>query len=190
VQTFPHWLSFVIDNPLRSPLISPSALAARLRVRPADRVLEVGPGSGFFSVELARRLTEGRLHLFDLQREMLAKARRKLRAAGLANVAFAQGDAAALPYTDGVFDIALLVTVLGEVPDRRGCLRSLGRVLRPGGLLVIHEQWPDPDLIAIDVLRAAVEREGFRFEESLGPRWNYTAVFRNPEASSGAATRA
>jgi ubiquinone/menaquinone biosynthesis C-methylase UbiE len=188
VTPFPYWLSFLLDNPVRRLLISPAAVVGRLRLRPADRVLEIGPGSGFFSLELARRLPRGRLDLLDLQCEMLAKTRRKVRAAGLANVSFAQGDAGSLPYAGASFDAALLVTVLGEVPDRRGCLQSLRRVLRPGGLLAIHEHWPDPDLIAPGDLRAAAEREGLRFEEATGPRRNYTAVFRNP-ASSGARTR-
>jgi ubiquinone/menaquinone biosynthesis C-methylase UbiE len=177
MRYFPHQLSFLIDNPLRALLISPVALAGRLQLRPGARVLEIGPGSGFFSLELARRVPAGRLELFDLQAEMLVKARAKLRRAGLRNAGFTQGDAGSLPFASAAFDAALLVAVLGEVPDRRACLQSLRRVLRPGGLLAFHEQLPDPDRIAPESLRAGVEREGFRFREQFGPRWNYTALF-------------
>jgi SAM-dependent methyltransferase len=64
-----------------------------LGLDPAARVLELGPGPGYFSVELARRLPEGRLALFDLQPEMLDKARSALARAGCHDVDFHSGDA-------------------------------------------------------------------------------------------------
>jgi hypothetical protein len=58
---FPHWLSFLIDNPLRGLLISPAALAERLSLRPEARILEVDAGSGYFSTELAKLVPLGHL---------------------------------------------------------------------------------------------------------------------------------
>jgi len=141
----------------------------------------VGPGSGYFSVEIARRVPDGHLELFDLQPEMLAKARRHLEAAGLGNVGYTQGDATALPFPDSDFDVAFLVAVLGEVPDEAACLQSLYRVLRPGGVVVFHEHLPDPDFSPLPKLREAVEARGFVFRGSWGRRWNYTASFQKPE---------
>jgi ubiquinone/menaquinone biosynthesis C-methylase UbiE len=181
VGCFPHQMSFLIDNPIRRLLITPEAFADRLPLTPSSRVLEVGPGSGYFSVEIARRVPAGHLELFDLQPEMLAKARRKLDAAGLANVGYTQGDAGDLPFEDSEFDVAFLVAVLGEVPDEAECLRSLQRVLRPGGVVAFHEHLPDPDFSGLPALRKLVEGEGFRFVRSWGQRWNYTASFRTPE---------
>ena len=175
---FPHQLAFLIDNPLRRLLISPEELADRLDIEGSETVLEVGPGSGYFSVEIARRLERGRLELFDLQEEMLAKARRKLERAVCTNVGFTRGDAQDLPFPNAHFDVALLVAVLGEVPDPRRCLRSLHRVLRTGGLLVFHEQVPDPDRMSLTQLRELVDPQGFAYLDSCGPRWNYTARFR------------
>ena len=57
---------------------NPADLAAALELTGSETVLELGPGSGFFSREVAGRLPRGRLELFDIQPEMLAKARRKL----------------------------------------------------------------------------------------------------------------
>jgi len=95
---FPHQLSFVLGSALRRFVLSPGELADRLHLKESSRVLEVGPGPGYFSVEVARRLPQGRLELFDLQREMLEQARRRLERAGLHNVGFTQGDACNLPY--------------------------------------------------------------------------------------------
>ncbi len=175
---FPHQLAFLIDNPLRRLLISPEELADRLELAGTETVLEVGPGSGYFSVELARRLEGGRLELFDLQQEMLDKARRKLERAGFRHVVTTRGDARELPYPSARFDLALLVAVLGEVPEPRQCLRSLHRVLRPGGVLAFHEHVPDPDRLSLPRLRELAESEGFTFVDARGPSWSYTARFR------------
>jgi len=181
VGYFPHELSFFINNPIRRLLIAPEEFAERLPLEATSRVLEVGPGSGYFSVEIARRVPDGHLELFDLQPEMLAKARRHLEAAGLGNVGYTQGDATALPFPDSDFDVAFLVAVLGEVPDEAACLQSLYRVLRPGGVVVFHEHLPDPDFSPLPKLREAVEARGFVFRGSWGRRWNYTASFQKPE---------
>lgn len=178
---FPHQTSFILELPTRRLLITPSQLADRLHLTPSAKVLEVGCGSGVFSVEVARRLPQGHLELFDLQQEMLEKARRKIEAAGLATlVGYTQGDARKLELAITGFDVAFLVAVLGEIPDPQQCLRALHRVIRPGGLLSITEHLPDPDFSRFSRLRTLVEQEGFEFTERFGPPWSYTANFRRP----------
>ena len=178
---YPHQLSWLIDNPLRRLVIGPRQFANRLPLTPSSRVLEIGPGSGYFSVELARAVSAGQLVLLDLQPEMLDKARRKLRA--FSNVGYAASDAArSIPYPDGHFDVITMVAVLGEIPDREGCLREVSRVLQSGGVLAIHEHIPDPDRIPLPELRALLEQAGFRLTRRLGPGWNFTAFFERQKA--------
>lgn len=175
---FPHQLSWALDNRLRHWLIAPSTLAERLPITPASRILEVGPGSGYFSRELIRRVPDGRLELLDLQPEMLAKAVASFGASLPSNLSCTAADASGpLPFEDESFDIVLLVTVLGELPDRDSALRSFHRVLRPGGTLAVHEHVPDPDRIDPASLAALARRHGFRSGATWGPRWNYTALF-------------
>jgi ubiquinone/menaquinone biosynthesis C-methylase UbiE len=174
-------MSFILELPLRRLLITPSQLADRLHLQKDSRVLEVGCGSGVFSVEVARRVPDGHLELFDMQPEMLERARRKIQAAGLGKVVgYTQGDARRLGFARASFDVAFLVAVLGEVPEPRRCLGALHRILRPGGLLSISEHLPDPDFSTLSTLRALVEGEGFELEEHFGPPWSYTANFRRP----------
>jgi ubiquinone/menaquinone biosynthesis C-methylase UbiE len=175
---FPHELSWLIDNPVRRALLDPETLAARLPLREDARVLELGPGSGFFSAALARRLPRGRLELVDVQPEMLEKAREKLDSQGFTNIGYTAADADTdLPFPDADFDLALLVAVLGEISDKVTCITSLRRVLRAAGVLAIHEHLPDPDFIPFERLRALVQPLGFVLRERLGPKWNYTATF-------------
>jgi ubiquinone/menaquinone biosynthesis C-methylase UbiE len=176
-----------MDNPVRRLLLSPSEFANRFPISETDRILEIGPGSGYFSVELARRVHSGRLELFDLQPEMLAKARRKLARETIDNVGYTVGNASVrLPFPDAYFDVVVLVTVLREVPDKRACLTEINRVLRPAGVVVFHEQLPD-NLIRFVELKPTVESAGFVLERRYGPSWNYTASFRkSPRACQAA----
>jgi SAM-dependent methyltransferase len=176
---YPHWAAVLLNNPIRRFLGRPGTVIDRLDLNPADRVLEVGPGPGYFSVEIARRLPEGRLELFDPQLQMLDKARRALDGAGLHNVGFHSGDAGGeFPFPDGHFDVAFLSAVLGEVPDKPACIRSLERVLRPGGLLVFVEAFPDPDRLSVATLRGLAESEDFAFQSCEGTSWRDVVRFR------------
>jgi len=175
---FPHEMSFLLDLPWRNIMLSPRKLAARLPLTAASRVLEVGAGSGFYSVEVARRVPEGRLELLDLQPEMLKKARRKLEARGLSNVGYTLADAGKLPLESDSLDVLYLVAVLGEISDQRAFLREAQRVLKPGGTLSISEHLPDPDFTPFAKVKSLVENEGVKFLERHGWRWSYTANFR------------
>lgn len=180
---FPHQLAFVLDNPIRRMLVNPGQIVDRLELDGSEEILEVGPGPGLFSAELARRLTNGRLQLLDLQPEMLDKARRKLDRAGYRNASFHSGDASTgFPFPDSSFDVAFLAAVLGEVADKRSCLRSLHRVLRPGGLLTFQEFFPDPDRLSVQQIRDLAEPEGFRFIDAAGRPWKYTVRFRRNQS--------
>lgn len=174
---FPHQLSFILESPIRQMILSPHSLAERLPLKENSTVLEVGAGSGYFSIEVARRIPNGRLELFDLQVEMLEKARSKAESAKLHNVGFTQGDACNLPYMDSQFDLAFLVAVLGEVRDRRTCLQGLYRVLNQNSTLSISEHLPDPDFSRLSTVRGLVEQEGFKCIEHFGRAWNYTVNF-------------
>lgn len=181
---FPHEMSFLLELPWRNVFLSPRKLAARLPLTAGSRVLEVGAGSGFYSVEVARRLTEGHLELLDLQPEMLEKARRKLEAAGLSNVGYTPADAGRLPFREGSFDLLFLVAVLGEIADRGAFLAEARRVLKPEGILSVSEHLPDPDYSTCARVKPLVEEAGFRFVGRKGVSWSYTANFEKVGATN------
>ncbi|MEX2081773.1 MAG: methyltransferase domain-containing protein [Dehalococcoidia bacterium] len=184
---YPHEKAKLLLHPVRRILQSPSRLADRLELSPGMLLLEVGPGPGWFSVEIARRLEPGPGPLlFDIQREMLRMATERLDRAGLSAPAV-QGDAMALPFRDQSFDVALFVTVLGEVPDPALCLTEVWRVLKNGGLLYVSEARGDPDRIRYSRLREMTEGAGFIAEPGHpGRGWVYTAKFHKPDGSAPA----
>lgn len=176
--TYPHELAGLLLVPLRRMALSPEALVGQLHLTPTSRVLEVGPGPGFFSIEVARAIPQGRLELFDIQREMLLKARRRLMAAGLRNAGCTEGNAVHLPYQSGTFDVAFLVAVLGEVPDPAACLVSIANVLRPGGRLSVAELPGDPDVLTVEQLRNLAAGTGLAFIESARVSRSVITSFR------------
>jgi uncharacterized protein len=180
---YPHEYAEALLNPLRRLILSPSRLASRLPLEPDMRVLELGPGPGYFSIELARRIPQGTLVLVDVQPEMLEKAAARLRTAGIGNFELRVGDARALPLDDASIDVAVLVAMLGEVGDdaaQRACLAELRRVLRPGGLVSITEQPGDVDRVPRKLLHARAVAAGFAPVRAFGLLRSYTLNFRQP----------
>ncbi|MGB9303015.1 MAG: methyltransferase domain-containing protein [Mycobacterium sp.] len=181
---FPHQATFILDNPIRRVWMKPARIIDGLGLTGSEHVLEIGPGPGFFSVEIAGRLTDGRLDLFDIQPEMLEKARRQLERAGFRDVGFTAGEASAgIPFPDNSFDVAYLAAVIGEVPDQQACIRSLSHVVKPGGRLVFAEMFPDPDRLSVRELRDIAESEGFDFVKATAGRWTDVVSFRRAESA-------
>lgn len=171
---FPHELQWVLDLPGRGLIMSARTVAARLPIRPDAQVLEVGAGSGYYSVEVARRIPDGTLTLLDIQQEMLDKGAEKLKAAGLENFTTRQADGKSLPFANESFDALFLVTVFGEIEARDEFLREAARVLRPNGVISITEHHPDPDFEHVQDVAECLKAHGFVPLQKLGWRWAYT----------------
>lgn len=165
-------------HPLRRFIMSPRRIVGQMALKPADHVLEIGPGPGWFSPAIAEAIPQGRLVLLDIQREMLALAEMRLRAAGAANVESVECDAVSLPFAAGAFDAVLLVTVLGEIGDPKRALKEIARVLKPGGRVVITEQFGDPDHVRRGALAAMAREAGLQIEAIHGSLLLYSAVLR------------
>jgi ubiquinone/menaquinone biosynthesis C-methylase UbiE len=173
----PYGQRFWVQAP--HPFITRARLREALEPRPGETVLEVGPGTGYYALDVAGQLAPGgTLHIFDLQQEMLDHTLERARRSGVANVVARQGDARSLPYGDATFDGAYLVAVLGEIPDPDAALRELRRVLRPGGRLVVGELFGDPHMVGIGALQRCSSSAGLRLETRVGPRIGYFARLR------------
>ena len=105
--------------------------------RRGDRVLDVATGGGHTALAfagIARRVVA-----YDLTEPMLQAARGHLQARGAANVGFVAGDAGALPFRDGSFDIVTCRTAAHHFADVGAAVRQIHRVLRAGGTLLLQD---------------------------------------------------
>jgi ubiquinone/menaquinone biosynthesis C-methylase UbiE len=167
----------VLESSPRAWIASPKKILGAFGLAPGDRVLEIGPGIGYYSIEAVRRVgANGRLYCLDVQRDMLRETRRRLRAADCDNAGFLHASAERLPLRSGSLDHVFLITVLGEIPDRAAALAEIRRVLRSGGRLSICEQLPDPDFVTRRTLRRELGA-GFAEEATRG-HLVYTSTWR------------
>lgn len=173
----PYALAWLVDSPFRRRYLR--HVLDRVGIQPGERVLELGPGPGAFSVGAALRTGPGgALVAVDIQPRMIAAVEKKAREAGVTNVETHVASAYDLPLEDESVDRAFLVTVLPEIPDRHRALLELYRVLKPGGVLSISEEFLDPDhRLASTTIRWAREA-GFELAERHGNWFVYTLNFQ------------
>ena len=111
-------------------------LNAFARLRGDERALDAGTGTGTFALALAASVRE--VVGLDPVPELLAHAQRL--AAGRPNLRFVEGDATALPFPDGSFDVVTCARTLHHVARPGPLLAELGRVTAPGGTVVVVDQ--------------------------------------------------
>ena len=175
----PWRLAVILENPLRRILQRPLKVVGQMGVGEGMKVLELGPGPGYFTLEAARRVGEwGRLYCLDIEPKLIARLREKISGKGSGNVSLVAGDGQALPFTENSLDHAFLVAVLGEIPNRDKAIDELYRVLRPGGVLSITEMLPDPDYSLKGTTIALGRRAGFEPYEEYGNFFIYTVNFK------------
>jgi MPBQ/MSBQ methyltransferase len=150
-------------------------------VKPGWRVLDVGSGLGGTARVLA---SENNCHVtgVDITREFCEVATLLSKLTGLERVTeFRHGDATALPFEDGRFDLALTMQIQMNIEDKRRFYEEIFRALKPGGRFVFQDIMSGPTgeihlpvpwatcressfLISIDALRDTLKQAGFQIE--------------------------
>jgi demethylmenaquinone methyltransferase/2-methoxy-6-polyprenyl-1,4-benzoquinol methylase len=110
-------------------------------VRPGNKVLDIAGGTGDLAAKFSPIVgTDGYVVLADINDSMLKVGRDRLMNIGIVdNVKFSQADAQYLPFPDNTFDIITIAFGLRNVTDKDLALKSMLRVLKPGGRLLILE---------------------------------------------------
>jgi ubiquinone/menaquinone biosynthesis C-methylase UbiE len=168
----PYGQRFWVEAP--HPVVTRDRLRSVLIPLPGERLLEIGPGTGYYTFEMADWVgPDGRVEILDLQQEFLDHV---MRGSGeRANIVPTQGDATDLPYEDGSIDAVILTAVLGEIPDTGAALREIRRVLRPGGRLVVGELFGDPHFTTLASLRRQSGEAGLSYQDHSGNWFAYFA---------------
>jgi len=170
----PYGQRFWVEAP--HPVITRERLRSVLRPQPGERILEIGPGTGYYTLDMASWVgPEGAVEIFDIQRDFLDHVMGRAEERGLANVVPTEGDATSLPYPDASMDAVALTAVLGEIPDRAGALAEARRVLKPDGRLVVGELFGDPHFTSLASLERQAAAADLRLDSRSGNRLAYFA---------------
>lgn len=179
----PWWLGWLLASPLRRLRHDPATILSP-HVREGMNVLEPGPGMGFFTLELARRVgPTGRVIAVDVQERMLTGLRRRLRRAGLearVESRLAPRDSLGVSDLAGTIDFVLAFAVVHELPDVNGFFAEIRPTLASGGTILLAEPAGHVKPAAFEQALAVAERAGLRREPGPTIARSLTALLAAP----------
>ncbi|WP_455220900.1 class I SAM-dependent methyltransferase [Kaarinaea lacus] len=181
----PVWLRWLveIDNPFTKTNRS-AVIIEHLNLLSGMSVLDMGCGPGRVTIPVAQKVgKQGKVVAVDIQAGMLRRAEEKAKKAGVNNIEFIQACAGEGKFEKSQFDRALLITVLGEIPNREIALREIFETLKPGGILSITEIIFDPHFQRQSTVRKIAHQIGFREKAIFGNAIAYTLHFVKPAAN-------
>lgn len=167
-----------LDNPLRRLLMPPKGTLERLGVVKGDTVIDIGAGSGYFSLPASEMVgSEGEVFAVDIQPEAIAIIEGKRMAEGRENLHAVLSSDESLGLPDGIGTLAFMYTVLHEVDDKVAMLRNLYRVLKPGGRIAIVEfgggaVFGPPSSVRIGEEETLALLREAGFSEAVSRRWS------------------
>lgn len=171
----PTALIWLLENRVMENVAGSAAIIERAKVARGMRVLDAGCGPGRVTIPMARHVgPEGQVVALDVQPGMLARLSERVFEHGLTNVRAIRGALGEGMLGTAEFDRAILVTVLGEIPDRVAALREIHAALKPNGLLSVTEVLPDPHYQSRGAVRRMAEQAGFKVEEAYSGWRSFT----------------
>jgi ubiquinone/menaquinone biosynthesis C-methylase UbiE len=178
----PSWLTFLLENPYMESKAGSSVLIERIGLKEGMRVLDVGCGPGRLTIPFAEHVgVKGDVVALDIQERMLKKLVRRVKDNSIANVRFVLGGAGqGKIQEENSFDRAVLVTVLGEIQDKKGALEEIFKALKPGGILSVTEVFPDPDFQRQSKVLRLAATAGFVLDRKYGNIFTFTMNFIKP----------
>jgi ubiquinone/menaquinone biosynthesis C-methylase UbiE len=174
----------MLEHRLMENVAGASAIIDRAGIEPGMRVLDAGCGPGRVTIPIARYVgSEGEVVALDVQESMLEHLSKRVREAQLNNITPLLASLGGGMLEVEEFDRAIMVTVLGEIPDRKAALREIFYTLKPGGILSITEVLPDPHYQSQKLISALAEEVGFQAEKVYSSFRSYTMNLIRPNVA-------
>jgi len=166
----------------------------QLGIPEGARVADLGSGSGFYSIEAAKKVgPDGRVYAVDVQAEMLSLLEKKARDESISNIAVLRGDLEHLggsTLQDSFVDVVLVSNIFFQIDDKSMFLKEAYRILRPGGRMLFID-WsesfggmgPEQErVVGESEARTMLEETGFVFDTSIqAGDHHYGMIFRKPK---------
>ncbi len=168
-----------LNNPIRRKLLSPKRVIDCFGIREGMKILEVGPGSGFFTFELAKYAgLSGHVYAVDIEPKMISLLEKRIKREGIKNITAKAAPAYEIPLPNNSVDLVFMGGVLGEIPDKQKALREMQRVLGKEGVLAVMECLIDPDYPRRKTTRGWFEDADYELTGSYGSAFLYALAFK------------
>lgn len=188
-HTMHHAHAQWLDRPEREREERPTKMIERMQLRSSDVVADIGCGTGYHSIRMARELPQGRVYAVDIQAPMLDSVFARSMQAGLMNIEPVLGTLVDPGLPSNSLDKVLLVDVYHEFDHPHEMMQRLTAAMRPGALLYLVEfRGEDPEvpikpLHKMSKAQAVMEMEAVGLELSSswnGLPWQHFLVFKKP----------
>lgn len=177
-----------LDREERAKEEQPEKALAALDLHPGMFVGDIGAGTGFYSIRIAKRIAPtGIVYANDIQSGMLDRLRENASAQGVSNIRTVLGTVQDARLPAGKLDLVVLVDVYHEFSQPQKMLDSIRAALKPGGRLVLLEyRKEDPNVpilpehkMSVSEVKAEVIPEGYRFEKVVDTMpWQHIIFFQ------------
>jgi SAM-dependent methyltransferase len=165
-----------LDDPERKKALPPEKILAMLEIKETDTVLDLGAGTGYFTLPAAS-FTSEKVYALDIEPEMLKVLDQRIKDKGLKNVQLLEGAIEQIPLADLQVDKVIASLVLHEVEPLSSGIQEIKRVLKPGGRCLClewqkkeTEQGPPLDhRIDAEELKQVFLDEGFQIAQITYP---------------------
>lgn len=176
----PSWLGWLVeqDNPFTKTNQS-AFIIKRLQLEAGMHVLDAGCGPGRLTIPIAKEIgPQGKVTALDIQSDMLERVKAKAKNSKLDNIDYLQSKIGDGNLQHCLYDRALLITVLGEIPKREEALKEIFYALKPGGILVITEIIFDPHFQKKSTVLSLINKVGFQEVDTIGGSLAYSMLLK------------
>ena len=170
----------IAAGPYRNRVQPPSMVVDAIDAKPGMVVIDIGCGSGLYSVAVAKAVQpHGVVYAVDIQEGMLEKLKDRMKREGIENIIPVLADAEGqIPLDDEIADAIFSTTVIPEIPNPVKALVQIRRLLKADGRFAEAEFVLDPDFPLARTVRKWAREAGLVFERQVGHALRYVLVFR------------
>ncbi|NCA98495.1 MAG: methyltransferase domain-containing protein [Clostridia bacterium] len=181
-----------LEQPERVRELNPAGTLERLNFNPNEVLCDIGAGSGLFTLAAAR-ISQQTVYAIDINPRMLEAIEAKAAAAGIQTIETRLVSDDTLPVPDHAADLALVATVLHEIPDKPSFISEIRRLLKPSGRLAVIEFHaaetpmgpPVSERLGSEEVTALMISQGFKPLDQFDLSRNlYCLVFSPPAAAA------
>jgi FkbM family methyltransferase len=173
-QVMGHLGASWLERPKREQEERTDLLIKSMQIKPADRIADIGAGSGYFSFRMSDLVPDGKVFAVDISPQMLGIIRARIKEKKVTNVVPIQSTITRTMLEPSSIDKALIVDAYHEFSHPREMANSIFKALKKDGLLILIEYRKEDKKVPIKPLHKMTEKQAIKEIEVVGFKWGKT----------------